>query len=97
MHDNQNTCKHENLHRVCTDCDLALDQSSHNMAIINREKFMEYFRSDDYGEELSTDDKIEIFINCLAGSSDITKELLNDVCDNYGGSLEQVMEDGKLE
>ncbi len=51
--------------------------------MINREQFMEYYRSDKYSEELSPDDKEEVFMSSLTGSSDITRELLQKVLDGY--------------
>lgn len=49
----------------------------------NRDDFMEYFRSDACSEELSTDDKLEIFLGVLPGKSDITKELLDQLLCDY--------------
>jgi hypothetical protein len=49
---------------------------------INREDFMNFFRDDEKLNTLSTDDRVEIFLQILQGSSDITKELLNElICD----------------
>lgn len=49
----------------------------------DRNDFMEYFRSDACSEELSTDDKLEVFLNVLPGQSDITKELLEQLLSEY--------------
>lgn len=49
----------------------------------NRDDFMAFFRSDAYAEELSTDDKLEIFLGILPGKSDITKELLDQLLCEY--------------
>ena len=49
----------------------------------DRDDFMEYFRSDTCSEELSTDDKLEIFLGILPGKSDITKELLDQLLCEY--------------
>ncbi|CAH8281388.1 hypothetical protein EV196_101473 [Mariniflexile fucanivorans] len=49
---------------------------------INREDFMNFFRDDEKLNTLSSDDRVEIFLQILQGSSDITKELLNElICD----------------
>ena len=50
---------------------------------ITRQQFLEFFRSDDYYDQLSTDDCIEVFRTALKGSSDITAELLNDIISDY--------------
>jgi len=49
---------------------------------INREDFMNFFRDEEKLNTLSSDDRVEIFLQILQGSSDITKELLNElICD----------------
>ncbi|MDD2385216.1 MAG: hypothetical protein PHP52_00350 [Bacteroidales bacterium] len=56
-----------------------MKQTSKNM---NREDFMSFFRDDEKLNTLSSDDRIEIFLQILQGSSDITKELLDElICD----------------
>ena len=56
---------------------------------IARQQFLDFFRSDDYYDQLSTDDCIEVFRTALKGSSDITAELLNEIISDYGvGNLE---------
>ena len=56
---------------------------------ITRQQFLEFFRSDDYYDQLSTDDCIEVFRTALKGASDITAELLNEIISDYGvGNLE---------
>ncbi|MBU2904120.1 hypothetical protein KO529_04930 [Arenibacter algicola] len=50
---------------------------------INREDFMRFFRDDEKLNTLSTDDRIEIFLQILQGNSDITKELLNELIFDY--------------
>lgn len=60
--------------------------------MITREEFMEFFRSDAYSELLTPDDKCEIFVGCLAGSSDVTKEIFDEVLSNYGVSNLEVIE-----
>lgn len=44
---------------------------------------MEYFRSEKFDQEISVDDRVEIFLQCLMGSSDITKELLEELFQDY--------------
>lgn len=50
---------------------------------ITREDFMKFFRDDEKLNELTPDDRIEIFCSILLGSSDITKELLDEVLADY--------------
>lgn len=51
---------------------------------MNREQFLEYFRSEQFDDEIDTNERIEIFKQCLLGASDITKELLEELFDEYG-------------
>ncbi|MDC4411872.1 hypothetical protein NQ656_17670 [Acinetobacter baumannii] len=50
---------------------------------MDRINFMEFFRNDEKLEQLSPDDRIEIFLNILLGSSDIDVKLLNELLNNY--------------
>ena len=59
---------------------------------ITREIFMNYFRDDEKLQELSVDDRIEIFRTILLGSSDITKDLLNDILSDYNVSNLEIIE-----
>lgn len=52
--------------------------------IMNRDEFMKFFRDDASLNQLSADDRIEIFSQILVGESDITKKLLNNLLDDYG-------------
>jgi hypothetical protein len=63
-----------------------------NKHLITRHDFMTFFRDDDKLCELSTDDRIEVFRTILTGSSDITKELLNDLLADYCVGHLQVVE-----
>lgn len=45
--------------------------------------FMNFFRSDDFHQQMSTDDCVEVFRTVLKGSSDITPELISEVCSDY--------------
>ena len=62
---------------------------------ITREHFMRFFRVDEKLNELTVDDRIEIFKTILAGSSDFTKELLNDILDDYSVSNLEVIENSE--
>lgn len=57
-----------------------------NYKEINREEFMQFFRDDEKLNELTPDDRIEIFRTILVGSSDFTKELIEDVMSDYSVS-----------
>jgi putative ubiquitin-RnfH superfamily antitoxin RatB of RatAB toxin-antitoxin module len=50
---------------------------------MTRDDFMDFFRDDEKLNTLSNDDRIEIFRTILAGSSDITVELLNELLGDY--------------
>lgn len=47
---------------------------------------MQFFRDDEKLNELSVDDRIEIFCCCLVGSSDLTKPLLDSILADYSVS-----------
>jgi hypothetical protein len=58
---------------------------------INRQQFMNFFRDDVMLNQLTPDDRVEIFQQVLTGSSDITKELLDALINDYSvGGLEVV-------
>lgn len=50
---------------------------------VTREDFMNFFRDDEKLSILSADDRIEIFLQILPGSSDITEDLLNELISDY--------------
>jgi len=54
-----------------------------NYQQISREDFMKFFRDDEKLNELSVDDRVEIFRTILVGSSDLTKDLLNEILGDY--------------
>jgi hypothetical protein len=58
----------------------------HTYTDLSRAEFMEFFRDDEKLNELTVDDRIEVFSEVLVGSSDITKELLDAVISDYGVS-----------
>ena len=50
---------------------------------VTRENFMDFFRDDEKLNELTVDDRIEVFQTILLGSSDFTKELLDGILSDY--------------
>lgn len=65
----------------------------------DRDDFMEYFRSDSCSEELSTDDKLEVFLGILSGKSDITKKLLEQLLCEYSVEtidIQEIRPEGSL-
>lgn len=54
-----------------------------NYQKISREDFMKFFRDDEKLNELTVDDRVEIFRTILVGSSDLTKDLLNEILGDY--------------
>lgn len=63
----------------------------------NREEFMQFFRDDEKLNELTPDDRNEVFRTVLLGSCDITKELLEELLSDYSVSNLKVIniEDGE--
>ena len=58
---------------------------------MNRADFMAVWRSDEINDELTADDRVEIFLTALKGSSDLTRKLLVELCDDYGENLTDVL------
>lgn len=54
-----------------------------NYQKISREDFMKFFRDNEKLNELTADDRVEIFRTILVGSSDLTKDLLNEILGDY--------------
>tara|TARA_R110002072_G_scaffold274513_2_gene435335 strand:+ start:1584 stop:1811 length:228 start_codon:yes stop_codon:yes gene_type:complete len=54
-----------------------------NYKEIGRTEFMQFFRDDEKLNELTPDDRIEIFRSILIGNSDLTKELLDELISDY--------------
>ena len=52
---------------------------------------MAVWRSDEINDELTADDRVEIFLTALKGSSDLTRKLLVELCDDYGENLTDVL------
>ena len=63
-----------------------------NYQQISREDFMKFFRDDEKLNELSVDDRVEIFRTILVGSSDLTKDLLNEILIDYSVSNLDIIE-----
>ena len=53
---------------------------------------MKFFRDNEKLNELSVDDRIEIFRTILIGSSDLTKDLLNEILGDYSVDNLEVIE-----
>ncbi|MDD2983304.1 MAG: hypothetical protein PHQ74_07945 [Crocinitomicaceae bacterium] len=54
-----------------------------NYQKISTEDFMKFFRDTEKLNELTPDDRVEIFRTILVGSSDLTMDLLNDILGDY--------------
>ena len=50
---------------------------------ITRQQFMDFFRDDAKLNELTPDDRVEIFSTILTGGSDLTVDLLNGILGDY--------------
>ncbi|MDZ7936320.1 MAG: hypothetical protein U5M51_15425 [Emticicia sp.] len=59
---------------------------------ITRDDFMTFFRDTDSLNQLSVDDRIEVFETILLGSSDFTKELFDRILSDYSVSHLKVIE-----
>jgi len=59
---------------------------------MDRDEFMAFFRDDEMLQTLSADDRVEIFCQILLGSSDVTKDLFDEVLDNYSVDNLRVLE-----
>jgi putative ubiquitin-RnfH superfamily antitoxin RatB of RatAB toxin-antitoxin module len=60
--------------------------------LITRNDFMTFFRDDEKLNELTVDDRVEIFRTILVGSSDLTKNLLDDILNDYSVSNLEIIE-----
>ena len=58
-----------------------------------RADFMSFFRDTEKLNELSVDDRLEIFRSILTGSSDISAKLLNELLVDYGVGHLRVVEE----
>jgi hypothetical protein len=68
-----------------------------NYKKIPKEDFMHFFRDTEKLNELTPDDRIEIFRTILLGSSDFSKDLIDEILADYAvGHLEVVeIDNGK--
>jgi hypothetical protein len=64
---------------------------------ITRYEFMQFFRDTEKLNELTPDDRVEIFQTILLGSSDITKDLINGILVDYCVDNLEVIEINKDE
>lgn len=62
--------------------------------MITRKQLMTLLRGDEISELLTVDDRCEIFQTILTGSSDITKESLTNLINEYGGEANLVVLEG---
>ncbi|TDE47031.1 hypothetical protein E0I26_02785 [Flavobacterium rhamnosiphilum] len=54
-----------------------------NYKSITREDFMKFFRDDEKLNELTPDDRIEIFRTILLGCSDFSNQLFDEILSDY--------------
>ena len=59
---------------------------------ISRKDFMRFFRDTEKLNELTPDDRIEIFRTILLGSSDFSKDLIDDILVDYAVDHLEVVE-----
>jgi hypothetical protein len=64
----------------------------HSVDTMTREDFMTFYRSEAYDNELSTEDKMEIFVGALQGSADINKDTILSLLSHYDVSLEEFLQ-----
>jgi hypothetical protein len=69
-----------------------LGERREGRGMITKEQFFQYYRSDKYSNELTSEEKIEVFLMSLEGSSDITIDLLFALCNEYDVDLEKLLE-----
>lgn len=60
--------------------------------VMTREDFMRFFRNTEKLNELTVDDRIEIFRTILVGSSDLSKDLLNEILGDYNVNNLEIIE-----
>lgn len=59
---------------------------------LDRDVFMTLFReSINLVDTMSADDCVEVFLGVLQGEQDLTRELLEKLCNEYGTNLEEVL------
>lgn len=60
---------------------------------MNRAIFMEMFREDEIYGQLTVDDCLELFLTSLKGSSDLTKELMQKLFNEYGLDFDEFIKE----
>ncbi len=60
---------------------------------ITREEMMIFFRDNEKLNDLTPDDRIEIFRTILLGSSDFSKKLIDEILSDYSVDNLKVIED----
>lgn len=83
--------KAEPLAREALEKSIEVDNLIAGLNTIKKEEFLEYFNSDGFNEDMTDEELKHLFMNALRGSSDITKQLLTDVCSNYAVDINEVM------
>jgi hypothetical protein len=63
-----------------------------NYQKITREDFMRFFRDTEKLNELTPDDRVEVFRTILLGNSDLTKDLLNEILGDFSVDNLKVIE-----
>ena len=63
-----------------------------NYKKISKEDFMRFFRDTEKLNELTPDDRIEIFRTILLGSSDFSKDLIDEILVDYAVDHLEVVE-----
>ena len=59
---------------------------------LTREDFMIFFRDDEKLNELTVEDRVEVFRTILVGSSDLTKELFDEILSDYNVDHLEILE-----
>lgn len=55
---------------------------------MNHKDFLKFFRDDEQLNQLSADDRIELFLSIMKSGDDITKDLLTEIISDYSASIE---------
>ena len=69
-----------------------------NRKLQTRKAVMKFFRTTEKSNELTPDDRVEIFRTVVWGSSDFTKELFNEILSDYSVhhlEVTAIQKDGK--
>ncbi len=59
------------------------DSFINKSSTISREQFLDYYRSDQYSQEMSADDCLEVFLGSIKGSSDLTQDNMSSLFSDY--------------